>query len=160
MATDRLSLDSNGFYILLFDVGDDCRFHWVLYHAQSPDSGIVSYLLQVQDTDAWVFETKTSADVGSSRNLIVAVKLAVIEPELADALSKRLAQIPIGYSARFREDVTCRVWVKEALFALDDEGYIKLIKSIDDIEMEANTTAMLNKYRKQRSVIKSAGSSA
>lgn len=57
-----------------------------------------------------------------------------------------MAQIPIQYSARFREDITCRVWVKEALFALDDEGYIKLTKSVDAIDNEARSEAIKNKY--------------
>ena len=158
MATDALRFDSNSLYILLSDLGDDYRFHWGLYLAKSPESGIISHLTNPENTTTWTYEAKSSANASSSGSLIIAVKVATIEPELVDTLCNRLAKIPIGYSAHFREDITCRVWVKEALFALDEDGYIKLVKSVDDIEMEAKTAAMVNKYRKQRSVIKSVGS--
>lgn len=93
-----------------------------------------------------------------SAKLLVATKVAAIDPVLRDALRSRLAEVPIEYSARFREDITCRVWLKEALFALDNEGYIKLIQSVDEIEQESKIVAMTNKHRHEKSVIKSKGS--
>ncbi|RAH47538.1 uncharacterized protein BO95DRAFT_461918 [Aspergillus brunneoviolaceus CBS 621.78] len=70
----------------------------------------------------------------------------------------RLAQVPIEYSTRFREAITCRVWLKEALFALDDEGYIKLMKDIGSIEDEAKGQAVRNRVARKVTVTKSAGS--
>jgi hypothetical protein len=75
-------------------------------------------------------------------------------------LLDRLWQIPIAYSTQFHESITCRVWLKEALFALDDEGYIKLTESVDDIEAEAKNLAMRNKSRGTKTVARSSGSQA
>ncbi|KAL1961656.1 hypothetical protein VTN77DRAFT_1371 [Rasamsonia byssochlamydoides] len=166
LTTTALKFEPNNLYILLSDLGYDYRFHWQLFLATSSSSGAIFYLVNRQDsntstttTKTWVYETMSSADTSDFSTLIVALTVTVIEPILHDSLSDCLAQIPIKYSARFWEDITCRVWVKEALFALDYEGYINLVKSVDAIENEAKSLAVRNKYWGQQSVVKSAGSS-
>lgn len=158
MNSSDLNFDADGFYILLFDLGDSYRFHWGLYLAKSPDEGIIFQVINEGNTTTWIYDSKSINPVHHSQRLILALKVAVIEPILHDALGDRLAQIPIEYSARFREDITCRVWVKEALFALDEGGYLNLTTSVDAVENEARSLAIKNKYLNQQSVIKSAGS--
>lgn len=83
------------------------------------------------------------------------LKIAVLDPILHQAFFHRLAQIPIVDSARYRERITCRVWLKEALYTLDDEGYISLTASVDDVESEARGLAMKNKSSGARKLVPS-----
>ena len=49
------------------------------------------------------------------------------------------------------------MWVQEALFALDDEGYLDPTRSVVDLELEARQLGMLKERRGTRSVVKSRG---
>lgn len=93
-----------------------------------------------------------------SQRLLVALKIGVLNPILHEPLLDRLKEIPIAYSTRFHESITCRVWLKEALFALDDEGYTKLTRSVNDIEVEARNLAIQNKSQGKKTISRSAGS--
>ncbi|KAL2863767.1 uncharacterized protein BJX67DRAFT_238771 [Aspergillus lucknowensis] len=101
-----------------------------------------------------------SENVINSNKILVAWKLAVVDPVLHEPFRTRLSEIPIQYSTRFREAMTCRVWIKEELFHLDDEGFIKLIESIDDIEHDAIFSAMQNKVEGRQTVAKCSGTVA
>jgi hypothetical protein len=90
----------------------------------------------------------------------VALKIGVLNPTFHQSLLDRLKEIPIAYSTRFHESITCRVWLKEALFALDDEGYINLTGSVNDIEREATNLAIQNKIQGKKTISRSAGSQA
>ncbi|KAK2762048.1 hypothetical protein FQN54_001054 [Arachnomyces sp. PD_36] len=150
-----LNFDPNGLYIVLSDIGAIDRFHWGLYLATSEDIGVIFHLTNPPNSSEWIYETRTTSNMRQSVNLLVATKIAVIDPVLGGIMPDRLAQIPIQYSARFREDITCRVWLKEALFALDEEGFIKLTASVDDVENESKVAALTNKFQRTKGVIKS-----
>lgn len=74
-----------------------------------------------------------------------------MDPILHGSLAERLADVPVT------EPVTCRLWLKRALFALDDEGYTGLTKEVDDIEMEGTILAEENKRVNQRIAVDSKG---
>lgn len=79
-----------------------------------------------------------------------------MSPVLHVALAGRLAIVPLTlYSARYRETLNCVVWVLEALFALDDEGYVSLGIGIREIEQEAKQIGMLNKSQCIRTLVRS-----
>lgn len=160
MAVTSLNFEINGLYLLLSDRGDTYTFHWGLYLAKSSSDGVIFHLINPVNSTAWIYEAKSTRNVSQSVRLLLALQVGVLDPVLHGSLSDRLAQIPIQYSTRFREHMTCRVWIKEALFALNEEGYIKLIKSIDAIENEAKFQAMRNKSQGEQTVAKSSGSSA
>lgn len=84
----------------------------------------------------------------------------MLDPAIHANLLERLYQIPIIDSVRFRERITCRVWVKEALFALDDEGYIILTRSVDENEVKARNLGLRKKSLGRRAVVGSGGSQA
>lgn len=151
-----LEFETNGLYLLLSQRGDTYTFHWGLYLAKTPKEGEIFHLINPKNSAAWRYEHKLSANLGSSNRLVLALKVAVMELALHDALRARLSQIPIQDSTRFRERITCRVWIKEALFALDDEGYIKLTGTVDQIEQDAKNKAMANKSQGTKTVSKSA----
>lgn len=158
-----LHFETDGLYILLSDRGEDSygSFHWSLFLAKSNTTGTMFHLINATLIDSiraasassWRYETKSSI-ASQSRRLLLALKVGVLEPVLQDAVGDRLAQVPIEeYSTRFGEDVTCRVWLKEALFALNDEGYVTLTKSIDGIENEARFLAIRNQSNRRRTIV-------
>lgn len=152
---DEISFDTNGLYILFSDIGAMSQFHWGLYLALSPNHGIVFHVVNNITTGGrWQYQTKTSTGVPSSRTLLLAMKIAVMDPSLHSSLVARLAAVPVTQS------ITCRIWLKQALFDLDNEGYIKLTKEVDDIEMEGILFAEQNKALQQKSSMNSQGSQA
>lgn len=155
MPKELLPFIPNGLYILLSDIGAELQFHWALYLALTSSTGITFHLINNLSTDnEWAYQTKESS--GEPINLLVAVMVAVLEPELHTALSERLATIPATASPRWG-NITCRVWVKEALWTLNDEGYICLTKAVDFIEEEAVMEAAENRPRGIRSLVISEG---
>ncbi|KAF7122518.1 hypothetical protein CNMCM5793_000543 [Aspergillus hiratsukae] len=159
--SSQITFDVNGLYILLSDRGDKSyTFHWGFYLHQAEKSGYLYHLVNESDSTSWRFEARPSKNIMHSQRLLVALKIGVLDPALHQALLDRLGQIPIAHSTRFHENITCRVWLKEALFALDDEGYIKLTQGVNDIEEEAKNFAMRNKSRGTKTVARSVGSQA
>jgi hypothetical protein len=135
-------------------------FHWGLYLQKAPKLGCIYHLINDTGQTTWRFESRPSHDVIYSQILRVAVKIGVIEPGLQQAFLERLQQIPIAYSTRFHENIICRVWLKEALFALDDEGYIQLTQGLNDIEEETRNTAIRNMSGGRKTIVRSKGTQA
>lgn len=145
----------NSLYLLLLDRGDAHTFHWGFLLANSPEDGEIFHLINWKNSPDWEYEHISSDRVDMSRRLLLALKIAVMGPVLRPALRSRLSQIPIQDSIQFREKITCRVWIKEALFALDEEGYIKLTGTVDEVEEEARDEAMVNATNRRTTVRKS-----
>lgn len=61
---------------------------------------------------------KLGTRVPKSKALLVALRIAVMDPTLHSSLTERLAAVPVT------PPVTCRLWLKQAPFHLDNEGYI------------------------------------
>ncbi|KAJ5593649.1 hypothetical protein N7537_010553, partial [Penicillium hordei] len=142
--TDQSDIDAphptyeiNGLYILLCSI----------YH-----------LLNDIDSTIWCFEHLSKQTFVYDPLLLRALKIGVLDPVLHAYFLERLRQIPIFDSVRFRERITCRVWLKGALFALDDEGYIMLTSSVYDIEAEARNLTFRNKSLGRRTVERNCGS--
>ncbi|EKV05794.1 putative Cytochrome P450 monooxygenase [Penicillium digitatum] len=151
--------EENGLYILLSDRGDKSyTFHWGLYLHQATSSGFIYHLVNTVNSTTWRFEPKPNQNIANSQGLLVALKIGVLDSCLHQHFLDRLYQVPIADSVRFRERITCRVWLKEALHALDEEGYIKLTRSVNVIETEATTLAIQNKSLGRRMVARSNGS--
>ncbi|KKZ68517.1 hypothetical protein EMCG_05801 [[Emmonsia] crescens] len=123
-----LIFDPDSLYILLSDLGDAYRFHWGILLATTPTSGTIFHLINpdISNKTLWAYETKCSDMVASSARLLVGVKIAPLEPVLHAAAGDFLKEIPIADSQRFKENISCRVWVLEALYELDNSGFINL----------------------------------
>lgn len=157
----QFTFEVNGLYIFLSDRGDkNYTIHWGLYLHQSTTSRYIYHLINEPNSTSWRFESRPSQNVMYSQRLPVALKIGVLNPTLHEPLLDRLKEIPITYSTRFHESITCRVWLKEALFALDEEGYTKLTRSVNDIEVEARNLAIQNKSQGKKTISRSAGSQA
>lgn len=156
MQSARFDFEVNGLYILLSDRGDKSwTFHWEFYLQKTTKGGTIFNLVNGANSSIWNFETKATENVAYSKSLLVGMKIAVLDPSIHQAFFDRLSQVPIVDSVRYREKITCRVWLKEALYALNDEGYISLTASVDDIEDEATGLAMRNKSSGARTVASS-----
>ncbi|KAF4772176.1 hypothetical protein N7455_009014 [Penicillium solitum] len=155
----HLTFEINGLYILLPNRGDKSyTFHWRLYLHQNTTSGSIYHLLNDIDPTIWRFEHLPDQTVIYEESLLGALKIGVLDPTLHAHFLGRLRQILIADSVRFRERITCRVWLKEALFALDEEGYIMLTRRVDDIKAEARNLALRNKSLGRRTVVRNDGS--
>lgn len=151
-----LPLEPNTLYILLLDLGGSCLFEWKLYLTLTPTTGRTFHITNEAGPVTWQYKSEAVYDISSNTQVVLALQIGVVGPVLHAALGTRLALVPLTlYSTRFRESLCCRVWVQEALFALDDEGYLGLARSVVDIEQEARQLGMLNKSRRTRSVDRS-----
>ncbi|KAI9038127.1 uncharacterized protein KD926_011261 [Aspergillus affinis] len=153
------SLDPTALYILLLDRGDSYLFHWALYLAKPDSRGMMYHLINPDTTDptVWKYEMQLITDASYFNRVLLTLKLGVLDPVVHDAVGVRLGEVPIQYSGRFKENMTCRVWLKEALYALDDEGYVELRRSVNEIDTEATHLAMINKSKKAQTVVTSKG---
>lgn len=105
---------------------------------------------------SWEYESASMTEIPQLRRLLLDLKIGALEPVLHSALAGRLALVPLMlFSTRFREQLSGRVWVKEALFAMDDEGYMNPGNSVCDIEEEAKYLAMVHKCKCERKVVRS-----
>ncbi|KGO70288.1 hypothetical protein PITC_021070 [Penicillium italicum] len=159
IAPPQLTFKINSLHILLSDRGNKSyTFHWRLYLHQSATSGSIYHLLNDVDPPIWRFEHLPDQTVIFDQDFLGGLQIGVLDPTIHPHLLERLYHVPVVNSVRFRERITCPVWLKEALFALDDEGYIILTRSVDDIEAEARNLALQNKSLGRRTVVKSGGS--
>lgn len=133
-------------------------------HAQAHKGTIFHLLSDPNDNTSWTYSVLPNTPISSlERPFLVAMKIGDIDPVLHEALAERLAQIVEDhqyYSVRFREGMTSRVWIKEAVWALNEEGYINLVQSgskevVEKIENEAMMLAMRCSYRSEQMVLTS-----
>lgn len=133
-----LKLDINGLYILLTQQSVDNKWHWGLYLRRGVSKG-------------WIFQSRRLPATGCttviySERIVVALKVAVIPPDMHQPLRGRLgvrqAGVKMEYTERFGP-ITCRTWLLRALQELDDEGYISIKPgySVEDIKEEAKDAA-------------------
>lgn len=145
-----LHFEPNNLYILLLDGGGAGIFKWQLYLATTI-SGRTFYITN-ESSPTWQYKSE-AVNMSTSGKVLLALKVGAVEPILHSALAARLGLVPLTlYSVRCRESLCCRVWVQEALFALDDEGYLIMRKSAKEFEQEAKRLAIVNKCQGVRSV--------
>lgn len=158
MSVQPLNFETNGVYILLSERGESSySFHWAIYLAKSEDDGVIYHITNPTGSTDWQYVTETTSEVSQSGRVLIGLQMGVLEPEFHDLFAERIAQIPIAYSMRFHEAASCRVWVKEALYLLDDEGFLKLSMGVEDVEREATILAIINKSRGARTLALSGG---
>ncbi|KAJ6044604.1 hypothetical protein N7499_007106 [Penicillium canescens] len=154
--SEPLKLEPNTLYILLLDRGNTYLFHWELYLAQTAITGTVFHIINEGGPTAWEYKSEPTSEISTLGRLVLALQIGTVSPVLHAALADRLAIVPLTlYSARYRETLNCVVWVLEALFALDDEGYMSLRIGIREIEQEAKQIGMMNKSQCIRTLVRS-----
>lgn len=148
-----LQFEPNGLYLCVLDRGDTYNFHWELYLAVTPTTGTFCHIINDKQPARWEFEAVNTNEMPSLRQLLVGLKIGSVSPMMHRPLCNRLGVIPLDpFSTRYGEPMNCRVWAKEALFALDDEGYVILATSVLDMDSEANHHALMAKNQHERRV--------
>ncbi|EEH06669.1 conserved hypothetical protein [Histoplasma capsulatum G186AR] len=95
----------------------------------------------------WTYRTTLLTSFTNRHNPLCALKISNVEPLLQADFHALLATIPvIPYSQRFGEETSCRVWLKEALYELDQSGFIQLVRPVEEIEMEVQQMGMMCWY--------------
>lgn len=125
----RFPFQPNGLYLLLSDIKDPGRYHWGLYLSIGRGHGRVFNMVNSEKTNwEWDYQEGPTSGVPGSINLLIAFKLGDIEPDWHEALALRLSMVSRD------EPISCRVWAKRALSELDGEDYIKLGRSVEELE--------------------------
>ncbi|KAL3456711.1 hypothetical protein BJX64DRAFT_270156 [Aspergillus heterothallicus] len=147
MPSDKLHFDANGLYIILSDIGALDQFHWGYYLAVSENHGRLYHLINNKDTGyKWKYDSHPTHNVPKSKALLVAHKIAVMDPALHAPLGEMLEAVSDA------PPVTCRIWLLRALQELDDAGFIKLTAEPGDIERDAEGQAAENRLSDRRTI--------
>ncbi|KAM3522707.1 hypothetical protein NHJ13051_005498 [Beauveria bassiana] len=154
-----LDLDINGLYILLSEQGLAYRWHWGLYLHKEKERGYALHITRPSDAVPWRYEDREVRNVIFSVSITLALKIAVVTPDMDDALRGRIARVPVddaadanaadANAAAVRErwgPLTCRTWLLRTLSELDDEGYISIkpAATVEEVEEEALSLAGSN----------------
>ncbi|KAJ6784053.1 hypothetical protein PWT90_00340 [Aphanocladium album] len=150
----QLQLDVNGLYIILSTQSANNVWHWVLYLHISDSLGWVFHITNL-GTVSWEYHCHESTDMVCSPAAISVVKVADMAPEMHEALRARIGLdsrpvVKLEDNERFGR-LSCRTWLLQVLYELDNEGYISVRPgySIRDVEQEAFALASNNKYLMQ-----------
>ncbi|CAG8930229.1 unnamed protein product [Penicillium salamii] len=142
----QFDFEINALYTLLTDRGKGAfAFHWRLYLHLSAQCGYIYHLINEDNSTGWRFDPQPSRNFMNSEGLLVALEIDVLSPGSYQLMLDCVGQVRIVYSTRFHENITCRAWLKEALFLLDEEGFINLTLSVKDSKLEATLTMQKKK---------------
>ena len=87
-----------------------------------------------------MFEEELTDGVVDSKEILAAIELTILSEKNISDVHKILAGIPVprdgGFRAKWKENFTCRIWIKEALDNLEEAGVFS-ISSVGDLENEA-----------------------
>jgi hypothetical protein len=155
-----VKFEPDSLYLLLSDIGDSLQFHWGLYLAITASIGHIFHFICGPRTGfQWAFQTKKMREnaIPYSVTLLAGVKIADMDKCLQVPLASRLANIHNSEYLRSlpTERVSCLEWIREALITLDQEGYIKMVGDVRELETEAWMQAAENKMCKRRTIINS-----
>ncbi|EPE26274.1 hypothetical protein GLAREA_02186 [Glarea lozoyensis ATCC 20868] len=129
--------DPNGLYILITGQGLFSP-HWGLYLHKEGREG---QKFQIANVDGpWRHAGGPTKSVVTSKNLSVALKVATIQPEKHETVSKCAFDLPLIDYQMFG-NIDCRTWVQQVLYDLNADRIINLpekeIKRIPGEEVKA-----------------------
>lgn len=129
--------ENSSMYINLSLRGANPGFHWAIFVPTNTPSGYIWHA--VNRTGGWELEAKESKDVPTSLDLCLSLKFGTVNSSNWNLVQDTLNANPADGqpSSNTNEQFTCRVWVKDALYALQNAGIIHLVKPIDVIETQA-----------------------
>ncbi|KAJ5951933.1 uncharacterized protein N7479_010346 [Penicillium vulpinum] len=127
------------------DRGAGVGFHWGLFIPTPTPLGDVWHA--TNESGGWNVKPNSSNKVPFSMSLILAYKISSISPSTFGACKGILDVVPYDYShsPNTGEPFSCRVWVKDAIIALQKKGIIVLPQEISLIEVELVKRASLHK---------------
>ncbi|KAE8353588.1 hypothetical protein BDV28DRAFT_164866 [Aspergillus coremiiformis] len=153
------TLTPSTLYILLQPRTFPSIFHWSFYITGTREpstSGTMHDLTNSGGSQLWTYNSIpiNLLDPNPTSPAIAAIKVDVIDDMemLREAMEECLSNIPRTYSSLFREEMSCRVWVKEALWGLDQGGFIDLgrrgnVFGIQGVEMDVVRAGLVAMWR-------------
>lgn len=156
----QLHLDVNALYIILSTQGAvSSACHWALYLHIGPRLGWVFHITNLGRV-SWEYRFDEATDMACSASAVSAVKIADMAPEMHEALRRRIGldgrpAVQLQDTEQFGP-LTCRTWLLQALYELDNEGYISVLPgySVKDVGEEAASLASTNQYLLERNMAK------
>lgn len=121
-------------YMTLESRGAQPGFHWGIFIPTATPSG---YVWHVTDREgSWKLEQIVSATVPFSISLVLAYKVGSISSSTWQMCYSTLQAVPVinQPSPNEPEVFSCRVWAKNAIQALYDNGVIILAEAVPSIE--------------------------
>ncbi|KAL2885368.1 FAD binding domain family protein [Ceratocystis lukuohia] len=117
-----------------------CPHHWSLLISRSTSEGD---LLEPTEADnkRWAFSStqKSAAQMqtmATDGTLLLATKLADVEEMLHPSLCSRVGRVPITKTNSHGDSFSSRLWCKQVLGELENEGYIDLKLKPSEIDFE------------------------
>lgn len=144
--TDLLSKFKNwSIYVILNLRGAESGFHWAIFIPTAAPLGTISHA--VNRSGGWFYEVLETNTIPRSIELCLAIKIGSITSTNFTTLKSVLKDVPANGtpSTHTKEAFTCRVWVKDALIALQNAKLVQLPSSIEEIEQSAIEAAEKNR---------------
>ncbi|MCJ1257496.1 hypothetical protein MMC24_005322 [Lignoscripta atroalba] len=122
--------ENNAIYVILSSRGAGSGFHWGIFLPTASPEGYVWHATNREG--GWKLEHKKSKQVPFSLTLILSYKVGTVNGDTWDACFNALNSVPAAGqpSVNTQERFCCRIWVKDALQALDNNRVIALTMGI------------------------------
>ncbi|EGX94378.1 hypothetical protein CCM_02649 [Cordyceps militaris CM01] len=147
--TRRINFDIDSLYVILSEQSQPNSWHWGIYLHVDEAGGWIFHIRNSAH-EPWYFEHKRSETIMTSKTIMVALRVAIIRPKdmhgaLQSFIGTTQSRIGMADPNQFGR-LTCRTWVMQALYQLDQSGYISIMPgyTVQDIEFEADRSAELN----------------
>ena len=150
MASTERDVEVGGFYICLFEMGVNKRFHWGLLVAMTPKTGFLLQCTINRDTGhQWIFRERAEFSLERSVTFLCALKVSMVigtETAMVEALKQQASKVPFDSAVD-----NCQTWAMNAVYELADQGYIGLQPQrtlMENLKYEANDLAMMCRQSK------------
>ncbi|OAL54479.1 hypothetical protein IQ07DRAFT_583769 [Pyrenochaeta sp. DS3sAY3a] len=144
------SLTNYSIYISLNLRGALPGFHWLIYMPKHASTGNIWHA--TNRTGGWHLEAKSISDVHEPMSFCLAYKIGSIEPKDWSKVNEILLNVDASgdLSPDSSEKFSCRIWAKNAMVRLQQEGFVEGDKSVEEIEEEATRLAEENRVNVER----------
>ena len=151
MSSVIASLENNSIYMILSLRGAEPGFHWGIFVPTDKPEGEVWHA--TNRSGGWSLENRTTSGVPDSMSLCLCCKVGSIANQNLSIFNDILRSVSANGnpSPNTQETFSCRVWVKDALSALDNAGLISLRMDTSAIERDAIKEAEANRRTVERS---------
>ncbi|KAI5777816.1 hypothetical protein EDC01DRAFT_390457 [Geopyxis carbonaria] len=145
MSSVAASLSNHSIYVFLNLRGAEPGFHWGLFVPTHAPHGAVWHA--VNRTGGWFLEANATPSIPNPMSLCLVFKTGAVDATNFDKLKTEVENVPASGepSPYTGEAFSCRVWVKDALAALDAAGLIGLERSTTEVEEAAVAKAEANR---------------
>ncbi|KAK2871592.1 hypothetical protein FQN49_003024 [Arthroderma sp. PD_2] len=142
-------------YVILSTRGANPGFHWGIFVPTDTPTGQVWHATNREG--GWKLEQRPSSNVPFSMSLVLAYKIGSVNDSNWQTCKDVLSGVAAGPhpSPNTGEAFSCRVWAKDAIIALRDNGIIVLEEDLSSIE-----ALLLSRASQHKSSVETGASTA